>query len=166
MGSALWAKSRRNLSLASLGLIIACLLMGSCGGRAWAQKMIQSFPREVFSAKTVAIVNNTHNDAVSQGAIEALKRWGHFTLTDDSDLADITLIFGKKANHAGTSTQTTGDDGKTNSNYSMSFSSSVDMSATVKGTDKPFYTTSTDESKKKAGNECVRNLQSAFDSAR
>lgn len=147
-------------------VFVALIATGLWVGGSWAQRMIKPFPKVVFTAKTVAIVNNTHNEAVSDGAVEALKRWGHFTVIDDSDIADITLTFGKKSTHSGTSSQTTGDDGKPSSNYSMSFSSSIDMSATVKGEDKPFYTTSTDESKKKAGNNCVRDLQSAYDSAR
>lgn len=153
----------RRRSVVALFTVILVALSAAGG---WAQRMIKPFPKEVFSAKTVAIVNNTHNEAVSDGAVEALKRWGHFTVIDDADLADITLTFGKKSTHSGTSSQTTGDDGKPSSNYSMSFSSSIDMSATVKGADRPFYTTSTDESKKKAGNNCVRDLQGAYDSAR
>jgi len=147
-------------------LASAILVVGLAVGSGLAQRVVKPLPKEVFAAKTVALVNNTHNEAVTDGAVEALKRWGHFTVIDDSDLADITLTFGKKSNHSGASSQTTGDDGKTNSNYSMSFSSSVEMSANLKGVDKPFYTTSTDESKKKAGNDCIRSLQSAYDSSR
>jgi hypothetical protein len=131
-----------------------------------AQRSIQPFPKEVFAARTIAIVNHTHNEAVEQGAIDALKRWGKLTVIDDSDLADITLTFEKKSAHEGATTQTTGDDGKPSSSYSVSFSSSIHMAATVKGTDRPFYAATTSESRKKAGTECVTDLQSEFERER
>jgi hypothetical protein len=135
-------------------------------GTAAAQRSIQPLPEEVFAAKTVAIVNNTHNEAVEQDAMDALKRWGRLTVIDDADVADITLTFDKRNEHDGSSSQTTGDDGKPSSSYSVTFSSSVHMSAIVKGADRSFYATTTSESKKKAGAECVTDLQSAFVSGR
>jgi hypothetical protein len=91
-----------------------------------------------------------------------LKRWGRFTIIDDSDLADITLTFDKRSEHDGSSSQTTGDDGKPSSSYSLSFSSSIHMIAVAKGADRSFYATTTSESKKKAGAECITDLQNAF----
>jgi hypothetical protein len=131
-------------------------------GSVLAQRTVRPLPKEVYAAKTVAIVNNTHNMAVAEGAAEALKRWGKFTVIDDSDLADITLTFDKKGEHEGTSSQKTGDDGKPSSSYSMSFSSLISMKATVKGSESSFYTATTGESKKKAGAECVVDLQGAY----
>jgi hypothetical protein len=131
-------------------------------GAGVAQRSIQPLPKEVLAAKTLAIVNNTHNVAVEQGAMDALRRWGRFTVVDDVDLADITLTFDKRSEHDGSSSQTTGDDGKPSSSYSVSFSSSVHMVAVAKGANRSFYATSTSESKKKAGAECITDLQSAF----
>jgi len=131
-------------------------------GAARAQMQVRPLPKAALAAKTVAIVNNTHNDAVSEGAVEALKRWGHFTIVDDSDMADITLTFEKKSEHEGTSTQKTGDDGKPDTNYSISFSSSIRMKATLKGSESAFYSTTTGESKKKAGAGCILDLQRAY----
>jgi hypothetical protein len=146
-----------------LGIVLSsAVLMGTCA----AQRSIQPLPKEVFAARTVAIVNNTHNEAVEQSAVDALKRWGRFTVIDDSDLADITLTFDKRSEHDGSSSQTTGDDGKPSSSYSVSFSSSVHMTAVAKGAGRSFYATTTSESKKKAGAECVTDLQSAFVSGR
>jgi len=127
-----------------------------------AQMQVKPLPKAALTAKTVAIVNNTHNDAVSEGALEALKRWGHFTIVDDSDTADITLTFEKKNEHEGTSTQKTGDDGKPDTNYSLTFSSSIRMKAMLKGADSAFYSTTTGESKKKAGAGCILDLQRAY----
>jgi hypothetical protein len=142
-----------------LGVVLSsAVLVGTVA----AQRSIQPLPKEVFAARTVAIVNNTHNEAVEQGALDALKRWGRFTVIDDSDLADITLTFDKRSEHDGASSQTTGDDGKPSSSYSVSFSSSVHMTAVAKGADRSFYATTTSESKKKAGAECITDLQSAF----
>jgi hypothetical protein len=146
-----------------LGVVLSsAVLLGTCA----AQRSIQPLPKEMFAAKTVAIVNNTHNEAVEQGAVDAVKRWGRFTVIDDADLADITLTFDKRSEHDGSSSQTTGDDGKPSSSYSVSFSSSVHMIAVVKGADRSFFSTTSSESKKKAGMECVTDLQSAFVSGR
>jgi hypothetical protein len=147
--------------LLDVGLFCA-LLMGTAG----AQRSIQPFPKEVLTAKTVAIVNNTHNEAVEQGAVDALKRWGRLTVIDDSDLADITLTFDKRSEHDGSSSQTTGEDGTSSSGFSMSFSSSIHMSAVVKGANRSFYATTTSASKRKAGAECITELQGAFESGR
>jgi hypothetical protein len=135
-------------------------------GSAAAQRSIQPLPKAVLTAKTVAIVNNTHNEAVEQGAVDALKRWGRFTIVDDPDLADITLTFDKRSEHDGSSSQTTGDEGKPSTSYSVTFSSSIHMIAVAKGADRSFYATTTRESKKKAGAECITDLQNAFLSGR
>lgn len=119
-------------------------------------------PRAAFGAKTVVILNNTHNSAVEQGAVEALKRWGKFTVVEDPDLADITLTFDKKSEHEGSSSQKPDIDGNPSSSYSLSFSSSIHMSATLKGDSAAFYNTTTSESKKKAGAECITKLQQAY----
>ncbi len=133
-----------------------------CAGSVSGQINVRPLPKAALMAKTVAIVNNTHNDAVSEGAVEALKRWGHFTIVDDSDAADITLTFEKKSEHEGTSTQKTGDDGKPDTSYSVTFSSSIRMKATLNGGDNAFYSTTTSESKKKAGAGCILDLQRAY----
>jgi hypothetical protein len=143
-------------------LLPLILISATLAVPAHTQMNVTPFPREVFTAKTVAIVNNTHNDAVAEGAMEALKRWGRFTVVEDSDSADLTLTFNKKSEHDGASSQKPGDDGKPDYNYSMSFSSSIHMNAVMKGSNRSFYSATTSESKKKAGAECVTDLQSAF----
>lgn len=144
---------------------LSAMLMLVCGVGS-AQLNVKPFPKEALAAKTVAIVNNTHNDAVGDGAIEALKRWGQFTIVDDADTADVVLTFDKKIDHEGTSNQKTGEDGKPETSYSMSFSSQVYMKATVKGAGSPFYKTTSGESKKKAGAGCITDLQRAYLAAR
>ena len=144
-------------------LILAVgLAFSAAVGTLVAQIDIRPLPKPALAAKTVAVINNTHTDAVSEGALEALKRWGRLTVVDNSDAADITLVFDKKSQHEGTSTQKTDDDGKPETSYSMSFSSSIHMKATLKGNDNAFYTTTTSDSKKKAGSECILDLQKAF----
>ncbi len=141
-------------------------VFAACVGVVYGQRNIQPFPKEAFTAKTVAIVNNTGNQAVSDGAVDALKRWGKFTLAEDSDTADITLTFDKKSQHDGSNSQTTGADGKPNYSYSVTFSSTILMKVALKGADRSFYTTTTTESKKKAGAECVTDFQGAYLNAR
>ena len=126
------------------------------------QRDVKPFPQAVFVAKTVAIINNTHNDAVGQGAVEALRRWGKLSVIADPDLADMILVFDEKSQHEGSSSQQPDKDGKPSSSYSMSFSSSVFMKASLKDAPGSFYTASTSESKKKAGDECVRELEQAY----
>ena len=138
------------------------LLAGTTGSALHAQRNIQALPKEVYAAKTVAIINNTHNEQVEQGAAETLKRWGKLTLVDDSDLADITLIFDKKSGHEGTSTQKTNDDGTPSVSYGVSFGSSINMKATLKGNTISFYSTTTSDSKKKAGASCVNDFRGAY----
>lgn len=127
-----------------------------------AQTTIKPFPKAALAAKTVAIVNNTHQEGVTDGATEAIKRWGHLILIDDADAADITLVFDKKSEHEKTSTQKTGDDGKPESSFSMTFGSSIHMHATVKGASTAFYSTTSSDSKKKAGEACILDLQHAY----
>ena len=91
-----------------------------------------------------------------------MKRWGKLTIVDDLDSADITLTFGKKTDHEGSSSQKPDKDGNPSSSYSMSFGSSISMKATLKGKSESFYSTTTSESKKKAGSECVLELQQAY----
>jgi hypothetical protein len=127
-----------------------------------AQLNVKPFPRAALAAKTVAIVNHTHQEGIVDGATDALKRWGHFTVVDDPDAADLTLVFDKKSEHDRTTTEKTGDDGKTESGFSMSFSTTIHMHARVKGSAAAFYSTTSDDSKKKAGEGCVIDLQHAF----
>lgn len=150
----------------ALFMLALVALFSICVGVVYAQRNIQPFPKGVFTAKTVAIVNNTGNQAVSDGAVEALKRWGKFTLAEDADTADLTLIFDKKSEHDGSNSQTTGADGKPNYSYSVTFSSTILMKVAMKGADRSFYTTTTTESKKKAGAKCVTDFQGAYVDAR
>ena len=147
--------------IAALSLIATLSLASALG-----QSDSFPFPKPVFAAKTVIVFNETHNEAVEQGATEALKRWGKFTVVDDPDQADITLTFDKKSEHEGASSQTQDKDGKPSSSYSMSFSSSIHMHATLKGSSVAFYNATTTESRKKAGAECVTDFQQAYLSRR
>ena len=145
-----------NRFLATLPLVAAL-----CLGPTFAQIKLP-LPKPVFAAKTVIIFNSTHNQAVEDGAVEALKRWGKLTVVDDPDLADITLNFDRKSDHQGSSSDKPDKDGHPSASYSMSFGSSIHMSATLKGSSVPFYNTTTSDSKKKAGTACVTELQQAY----
>lgn len=145
----------------STPFIVLALLWLSFG-LVYAQRNVQPFPKEVFAARTVAIVNNTGNQAVSDGAVEALKRWGKFRLAEDADTADLTLTFDKKRQHDGSTSTKTGADGQQDSSFSIEFSTTILMKVALKGADRSFYTASTTESKKKAGVECVTDFQGAY----
>ncbi len=135
----------------------------------FAQKPVNgdAFPPEVYSAKTVAVVNDTHTDAVSEGAVDALKAWGHFTVVDDPDTADVTLRFDKTKEHSGQDSQKPDPNtGQTSYSYGMTFGSSIHMKAYMKDADTPFYTNKTDDSKKKAGMSCISDFRTAMQAAR
>ena len=143
------------------------LLIAFVAGPAFAQSSPNALPKAVFAAKTIALINDTHTDAVADGAIEQLKKWGHFTVVDDSDNADITLRFDKNKDHDGRSTQKTDANGNpTDYGFSMTFSSTIHMKAYLKGSDAPFYTTKSDDAKKKAGVSCISSFESAYLDAR
>jgi hypothetical protein len=122
----------------------------------------QPIPKTALAARTIAIRNDTKSAEVPDGALEQLKRWGHFTVVDDTDSADIVLRFDKKTDREKQSSQSTNDDGTTSYSGSMTFSSQVHMRAYLKGSDSPFYTTKTDDSKRKAGISCVTSFQKAW----
>ena len=115
-----------------------------------------------LTAKTIAILNDTKTGEVSDGALEQLKRWGHFTVVDDIDSADIVLRFDKKTDREKQNSQSTDDKGTTSYSATLSFSSQVHMRAYLKGADSPFYTTKTDDSKRKAGISCVTSFERAW----
>ncbi len=95
---------------------------------------------------------------MTDGALEQLKGWGHFTVVDDADSADIVLRFDKKTDRERQNSESTDEKGTTTWSGSMTFSSQVHMRAYLKGTNSPFYTTQTSESKKKAGVSCVTSV--------
>lgn len=126
----------------------------------------ESMPRAAFAAKTIAILNDTKTGEVSDGALEQLKRWGHFTVVDDADIADIVLRFDKKTDREKQNSQSSDEKGTTTYSGRLTFSSQVHLRAYLKGSDSPFYTTKTDDSKKKAGVSCVASFQKAWIEAR
>ena len=81
-----------------------------------------SFPAAVFSAKTIAIINDTPTSAVAEGATNALRAWGQFKIVDDPDSADVTLRFDKSREHQGQDSHKTDANGNsTDYSYSMTF---------------------------------------------
>jgi hypothetical protein len=126
----------------------------------------EPMPRAAFAAKTVAIRNDTKTGEVSDGALEQLKRWGHFTVVDDADSADIVFRFDKKTDREKQSSQSTDEKGTTTYSGGFTFSSHVHMRAYLKGSNSPFYKTETDDSKRKAGISCMTSFEKAWLEAR
>jgi hypothetical protein len=132
-----------------------------------AQTGKSTFPETVFAAKTAAIVNDTHTPGVEKGAADALQAWGQFKVVDDPQLADVTIRFEKNRQREGHDSQTPDPNGKdTSYSYTMSFSSSIHMTVSLKDGDKPFYSTTTEDSKAKAGSTCINSFHTAFREAR
>lgn len=146
----------------SRAVVVCCVLWGA----AWAQTTAKPFPDAVFSARTIAIVNDTKQPGVEKGADEALAQWGQFKVVDDPQLADVVLHFDKAVHHQGRDTQKTDDTGKpTDYGYEMSFSSTISMTAFYKDDDKPFYSTKTDDGKQKGGTTCINAFRTAWRAA-
>ncbi|MGD0627880.1 MAG: hypothetical protein ABR987_00920 [Terracidiphilus sp.] len=141
---------------------LLCLLLPLTFIAAVASLAQEAIPRVALAAKTIAILNDTKTGEVSDGALEQLKRWGHFTVVDDADSADIVLRFDKKTDREKQNSQSTDEKGTTSYSATMSFSSQVHMRAYLKGADSPFYTTKTDDSKRKAGISCVTSFERAW----
>lgn len=145
-----------------LGLRAAVVSALVCGA-AWAQTGPKAFPDGVFTARTVAIVNDTKQPGVEKGADEALAQWGQLKVVDDPQLADVVLRFEKATHHEGRDTQKTDQTGKpTDYGYEMSFSSTIQMKAYYKDADAPFYSTKTDDGKQKAGTTCINAFHTAW----
>ena len=151
-----------------VGTALVCGVMLSAGSSVvWGQAAQDGFPEAALKAKTVAVVNDTHDPKVADGALAALRSWGQFTVVDDPSVADITLRFDKTNEHSGAATpQKTDADGKPagDSSYGYSFSSSsqIHLKVYLKDGDSAFWTTKTDDSKVKAGMGCVNAFHTAF----
>lgn len=140
------------------------VLLAALPFSAWAQSGTV-FPPAAFTVHTVAVLNDTHNAGVLDGATGELKQWGHWKVIDDPMSADVVLDFSKKGQRSGSSSDKPGSDGKPSYSYSMSFSSTIQMTATTKDGLTPFYTTTTEDDKQKAGRECVQSLIAAYQAA-
>ncbi len=124
------------------------------------------FPPEALKAHTVIILNDTHTMAVEEGATAELKQWGRLTVVNDLDSADIVLHFTKATSHSTSNSQTKDEkDNNTSYGFSVTSSSTIRMEATEKGGFATFYSTTTDDSKQKAGRTCAEAFISAFQDA-
>ncbi len=147
-------------------LVCAVFFTASAFNISVAQDSGKPFPPAVLTAKTVAVLNDTHTQAVTDGAVEELKEWGHIRVIDDPDSADLVLHFTKSTSHDRTNTESKNDkDNTTNYGFSMSMSTSVHMDATAKDGFAPFYSTSTEDSKQKAGRKCAQSFIGAYQDA-
>ena len=131
-----------------------------------AQESGKAFPEAVLAAKTVAVLNDTRTQAVTDGAVAELKEWGHFRVVDDPESADVVLHFTKSTERSTSNSQTKNEkDDSTSYGFSVSSSSSIHMEATAKDGFAAFYTTKTDDSKQKAGRECAQAFIGAYQDA-
>lgn len=60
---------------------------------AFASKKHPPLPEAVYQAKTVFIVNKTSYQSTSDGAFEALTKWGKLSVVSDKSTADLILTF-------------------------------------------------------------------------
>lgn len=144
---------------------VSLLLLAAVTGAVANAQSASVFPPAAFAVHTVAILNETHNSGVLDGALGELREWNHWKIIDDPSSADLLLDFNRKSSHDGSSSDKPGSDGKPSYSYSMSFTSAVHMTATTKDGFSPFYTTTTNDDKQKAGRECVQAFIAAYQDA-
>ena len=65
-----------------------------------AQKQLPRSPR-ILSAKTVNFDNQTGSDAVGEGAVTALKKWGKFQIVPDRKQADLIFLLSADPDRGG-----------------------------------------------------------------
>lgn len=74
-----------------------------------AAKVHAPLPPSVYTAKTIAIVNHTGTQSVTDRAYEELQKWGRFSTVADPTKADVVLIIGLSQHSTGATAQTYGD---------------------------------------------------------
>jgi hypothetical protein len=77
---------------------------------AFAGKVYAPLPNEVYSAKTIAIVNHTGRQAVADRAFEELQKWGRFTVVPDVAQADVVMVVSVGSISTGATGHISGDD--------------------------------------------------------
>jgi hypothetical protein len=65
-------------------------------------------PPEVYSAKTIAIVNHTGTQATADRAYDELQKWGRFAAVIDPDKADVVMVVSMSSKKVGATGQTYG----------------------------------------------------------
>ncbi len=79
----------------------------SCGVMASA-KVHAPLPSGAYTAKTIAILNHTGTQSVTDRAYEELQKWGRFSVLSDPAKADIVLVIGESQRSVGATSQTYG----------------------------------------------------------
>ncbi|HEV8414188.1 MAG TPA: hypothetical protein VGQ49_11375 [Bryobacteraceae bacterium] len=73
-----------------------------------AAKVHAPLPPEAYSAKTIAIVNHTGTQAVTDRAYEELQKWGRFMVVSDPAQGDLVMVVGLNSKTIGATGQSYG----------------------------------------------------------
>lgn len=133
-----------------LALLLICI-------PAWAGGKHAPLPPEVYSAKTIAIVNHTGTQTVTDKAYQELEKWGRFQVISDPAKADIVLVIGMQRTTTGATANTYGNSTYVNQNQVLDIQSGFYISQQAE----PFFSESERASlfRKSATKRCVDDLQ-------
>lgn len=116
-------------------IVTAILFVTTFGSGAYAKKVQQMpLPSQVYTAKTIGIVNMANQQKFADTAFDTLNKWGRFQVVQNADDADIKLVISVASDNAGV----VGSHG----NIVDISSDWVTVRLYLRGDSSPFYTTS------------------------
>lgn len=120
-------------------------------------------PPEVYSAKTIGIVNHTGRQEAADRAYQELQKWGRFTVISDPAKADIVLVVSFETNPLGATAQTYGNNTYVHENRAVD----VTVGFFLSGNLEPFFS-ETERAvlfRKSATKRCVDDLKKRLEEA-
>jgi len=76
----------------SLRLLAVLILFGALSAASPANRKKQAPSPKILSAKTVYFRDQTGSDAVGNGALDELRKWGRFQIVSDREHADLVFV--------------------------------------------------------------------------
>jgi hypothetical protein len=78
--------------------VLSVLLLATAAS---AKPVHAPLPPEAYTAKTIAIINHTGKQSVTDSAYEELQKWGRYTVVSDPAKADMVLTVGVQVHSTG-----------------------------------------------------------------
>jgi hypothetical protein len=90
---------------AAMRKVLSVLLLATAAS---AKPVHAPLPPEAYTAKTIAIINHTGKQSVTDSAYEELQKWGRYTVVSDPAKADMVLTVGVQVHSTGATANTYG----------------------------------------------------------
>lgn len=135
-------------------LVVVAAIAVCCAN---AKNIHAPLPPEVFTAKTVFIINHTGREEATDRAYQELLKWGRFAVVSDLGKANIILVVSSQEHSLGATAQTYG-----NNTYVRERSAlDVTVGFFLPGHDEPFFSETERASlfQKSATKRCVDDLK-------